>query len=167
MKRIMLFVVALFAFTHALAASEAPYPADWKSWTSMNTALTGIGALPDCTADVAKMPPIYQKIVETYCAVKAGGPGKVAVLAKPASVKNYEARDGKFAEGPNMILHLKDMKVLFVTAHKGGKPSYGVYTEDGKDIAAASGPLATSTCVSCHTGYQAFCHAGQCGSAKK
>ena len=65
-------------------------------------------------------------------------------------------------------VHLKDLKVLFVTAIKGGQPAYGVFTEDGKDIAAGdpSSPLATKTCVTCHTGYQAFCINGQCGTHK-
>lgn len=170
MKRYFLALIALLGLVSSLSASavsDAPYPADWKSWTPVNTALTQIGALPDCKADVSKMPPIYQKTVETYCAVKAGGPGKVAILVKPESVAAYQARTGKLPDGSNLILHLKDMKVLFVTAHKDGKPVYGVYTEDGKDIAAASGPLAPSTCVACHTGYQSFCKGGQCGVAKK
>ena len=36
----------------------------------------------------------------------------------------------------------------------------------GKDITAASGPLAAETCTTCHTGYQAFCKGGQCGTKK-
>lgn len=148
------------------AGSEVSFPADWQKWVSVNTTLTGIGALPDCSADVSKLPPIYQKTVETYCGVKPGGPGKVAILVNPAALKSFEARDGKMPDGANMILHLKDMKVLFVSGHKGGKPGYGVYKEDGKDITAASGPLAIDTCSTCHTGYQAFCKNGQCGSKK-
>lgn len=167
MKRVVLTAVGLLALTvNAFAASNTPFPSDWQGWTSVNTTLTGIGALPDCSADVSKLPPIYQKTVETYCSVKPGGPGKVAVLVKPAVAGNYGARDGKFADGSNMILHLKDMKVLFVTGHKGGNAVYGVFTEDGKDITAASGPLAAETCTSCHSGYQAFCKGGQCGTKK-
>lgn len=167
MKRLALLAVGLFALTvNAFAASDAPFPSEWKTWESVNTTLTGIGALPDCAADVSTLPEIYQKTVKTYCAVKPGGPGKVAVLVKPSAVKNYASRDGKYAEGSNMILHLKDMKVLFVTGSKGGKPTYGIYTEDGKDISAGEGPLATETCSSCHTGYQAFCKSGQCGTKK-
>lgn len=150
----------------AFAASGTPYPSDWKSWTSVSTALTGIGALPDCSADVSKLPPIYQKTVETYCSVKAGGPGKVAVLVKPSAMDAYTTRSGKFPDGTNMILHLKDMKVLFVTGHKGGNAIYGAFTEDGKDITAASGPLAAETCTTCHTGYQSFCKGGQCSTKK-
>lgn len=150
----------------AVAGSATPFPSDWKSWTPMNTTLTGIGALPDCSADVSKLPPIYQKTVETYCSVKPGGPGKVAVLVKPSAGSNYASRSGKFTDGSNMILHLKDMKVLFVTGHKNGADVYGVFTEDGKDITAASGPLAADTCATCHSGYQAFCKSGQCGTRK-
>ncbi len=167
MKRLIMITLGWFVLTAAaFAGSATPFPADWKSWTSMNTTLTGIGALPDCAADVSKLPPIYQKTVETYCSVKPGGPGKVAVLVKPGTEANYAARNAKFADGSNMILHLKDMKVLFVTGHKGGKDVYGVFTEDGKDITAASGPLAAETCTTCHAGYQAFCKGGQCGTKK-
>lgn len=165
MKHLALIAFGLFALTaNVFAASDTPFPSDWKTWASVNTTLAGIGALPDCATDVSKLPLIYQKTVETYCAVKAGGPGKVAILVKPAVIKNYESRDGKLADGSNMILHLKDMKVLFVTGYKGGTPAYGVFTEEGKDITAAAGPLAAGTCTSCHTGYQSFCKNGQCGS---
>lgn len=167
MKYLVTIAFGWFAmFASAFAGSATPFPADWKSWTSMNTTLTGIGALPDCSADVSKLPPIYQKTVETYCSVKAGGPGKVAVLVKPSAIEAYTARSGKFADGSSMILHLKDMKVLFVTGHKGGAPVYGAFTEEGKDITAASGPLAAETCTTCHSGYQAFCKGGQCATKK-
>ncbi|HRK57030.1 MAG TPA: hypothetical protein PLQ67_05850 [Burkholderiaceae bacterium] len=167
MKRFILAMLSSFALAHAaFAQSPTPFPADWQSWTSMETTLTSIGALPGCSADVSKLPPIYQKTVEIYCSVKPGGPGKVGVLVKPTIAKEYAARSGKFADGSNMILHLKDMKVLFVTGHKNGAPAYGVFTEDGKDITAASGPLASQTCTTCHTGYQAFCKVGQCGTKK-
>lgn len=100
MKHFALVVMSLFALAaNVFAASDTPFPADWKTWKSVNTTLTGIGALPDCAADVSKLPAIYQKTVETYCSVKAGGPGKVAVLVKNSALKNYETRDGKFADG--------------------------------------------------------------------
>ena len=167
MKNIILITLSWFALlASALAGSATPFPADWKSWTPMNTTLTGIGALPDCSADVSKLPPIYQKTVETYCSVKPGGPGKVSVLVKPSVAASFASRSGKFPDGSNLILHLKDMKVLLVTGHKNGADVYGVFTEDGKDIAAASGPLAAETCTNCHSGYQAFCKGGQCGTKK-
>lgn len=156
----------LFALTLPATVHAIDFPADWRNWTSMKTTLTDIGALPDCKADVAKLPTIYQKTVETYCGVRAGGPGKVAVLVRPDAVKAYESRNGKFPDGATMILHLKDMKALFVTAYKGGVAEYYVFTEDGKDATAKSGPLAAQTCLTCHTGYQAFCKSGQCGSKK-
>ncbi len=52
------------------AAGETPFPTDWKSWTHVDTALTSIGALPGCEADVSALPAIYQKTVEDYCAVR-------------------------------------------------------------------------------------------------
>lgn len=144
----------------------ASLPADWAKWTSVKTPLTEIGALPDCSANVASLPPIYQETVKVYCGVRPGGPGKVAILVRPEAMKAFSARDGKFPDGANLILHLKDMKALFVTTYSGGTPSYNVFTEDGKDATAPTGPLAASTCVTCHAGYQAFCKNGQCGTKK-
>ncbi len=157
-------LVALAGF--ASLASAAEFPADWRKWQSVKTTLTEIGALPDCKADVTKLPTIYQKTVETYCGVRPGGPGKVAVLVRPEAASAYAARNGKYPDGANLILHLQDMKALFVTLHKGGVASYAVFTEDGKDATAKSGPLAAETCLTCHTGYQAFCKGGQCGTKK-
>ncbi len=171
MKRIFVLVTIVFfiglSYLSAEAASEVSFPADWKKWTSLSTTLTGIGALPGCDADVSKLPPIYQETVATYCGVRQGGPGKVAVLVSPSASDIYKARNGKFKDGSNIILHLKDMKVLFVTGHNGGKAVYGVFTEEGKDITANDGPLSVKTCINCHTGYQAFCVSGQCGTIKK
>lgn len=166
MGKIKLAILALsvfFSAASAYAASEVSFPEGWQKWNSVSTTLTKIGALPGCEANVSTLPQIYQETVSTYCSVRKGGPGKVAVLVNPASKSGYAARNGKFSDGPAMILHLKDMKVLFVTGYKGGKAKYGVYTEDGKDIAAASGPLNTGTCQTCHTGYTSFCVNGQCG----
>jgi len=156
-----------FSLLDAEAASEASFPSDWKKWISVSTTLTEIGALPGCDADVSKLPPIYQETVATFCGVRQGGPGKVAVLVNPSAMDVYKTRNGKFKDGSNMILHLKDMKVFFVTGHKGGNAAYGVFTEEGKDITAADGPLSVKTCRNCHTGYQAFCVSGQCGTIKK
>lgn len=164
---LMLLASALIGAAAANAASEAAYPADWQKWSSVSTTLTKIGALPGCDADVGTLPLIYQETVATYCNVRQGGPGAVAVLVNPAVKSIYEARVGKFPDGPAMILHLKDMKVLFVTGHKDGQAQYGVYTEEGKDISAESGPLAMETCRACHTGYTAFCVEGQCGKLAK
>lgn len=148
-------------------AADSVFPGDWAKWTSVSTTLTKIGALPDCNADVHTLPPIYQETISTFCNVRTGGPGKVAVLINPASVTAYQTRKGKFADGNNLILHLIDMKVLFVTSHKNGEPSYAVFTEDGKNISAPSGPLSPTTCSACHSGYTAFCVAGQCGKITK
>jgi len=159
-------VFSLFVMSSAQAAGETPFPADWKSWRSVTTTLTTIGALPGCDADVSSFPPIYQETVETYCAVRPQGPGAVGVLVKPNVMDSYKSRDGKMADGSTMVLHLKDLKLLFVTGYKGGKPVYGVYKEDGSDATAADGILSANTCRVCHSGYQAFCSNGQCGALK-
>ena len=150
----------------AFAQSQAQFPKDWKTWTAVKTPLVEVGALPGCEADVSKLPPIYQETVATYCGVKPGGPGKVAILVNPKAMDKYKSRKGGFPEGTNAILHLVDMKVLFVLGSSKGKPSYGVFLEDGKDIAAKEGALSTQACVTCHTGYQSFCLEGQCGRVR-
>jgi len=171
MKRLLSITVFLFAFMAlpyiSNAGSGIGFPQGWEKWTPVNTTLVQIGALPGCDADVKTLPPIYQETVATYCSVRAGGPGKVGVLVNPSALPVYGARSGKFGDGANAILHLKEMKVLFVTGHKGGEAVYGIYSEDGKDISAPEGPLSTQTCVACHTGYQAFCIKGQCGKVIK
>ena len=152
----------------ALAASETPFPSDWKSWTPASTPLTAIGALPGCDADVSSLPPIYQETVETYCAVRPQGPGAVAILVRPAVVDTFKARKGNYPDGSNLILHLQELGLLFVTGHKSGGALYGVFKEDGTDVtdANADGILGPNTCRVCHTGYSAFCVDGQCGSSQ-
>ena len=157
----MAMVVSVFA------ASESSFPADWKSYESVKTPLAVIGALPDCNADVSSLPAIYQETVATYCAVKPGGPGAVSILVSPSAKAAFTKRDGNYPDGANLILHLKDLKVLFITTYKGNKPLYSVYTEDGKDAAGAAGSgLNPNDCRTCHTGYGAFCLNGQCATAK-
>lgn len=164
MKKLLSIAVLLLA---SLQLQAAELPADWAKWTVVKTPLMEAGgALPGCEANVSSLPVIYQETVKTYCGVKPGGPGKVAILVRPEAMKAYTARDGKFPDGANMILHLKDIKAIFLTTHTGGKPSYSVHTEEGKDATAPSGPLAAATCLTCHTGYQSFCVNGQCGAKK-
>ncbi len=152
----------------ALAGSETPFPGDWQSWNKASTPLASIGALPGCDADVSALPPIYQETVEIYCAVRPEGPGAVDILVKPAVADAYKGRKGGFPDGTNMILHLKDLQLLFVTGHTGGAAQYGVYKEDGTDVtdADASSILGVNTCRVCHTGYAAFCVEGQCGASQ-
>ena len=168
LRKVAALISTLILSLHCLAAGDAPYPADWRSWVSVSTPLTSIGALPGCDADVSSLPPIYQETVETYCGVRPEGPGAVAVLVEPSKTKNYEAKDGNMADGASIILHLKDMGVLFVTGHKQGEAVYSVFKEDGTDITATdpSSPLSVETCATCHSGYEAFCVKGQCASGR-
>ena len=159
-------VILVITMAAALfAGSESSFPADWKSYKSVKTPLAVIGALPDCNADVSSLPAIYQETVATYCAVKPGGPGKVEILIGKSAEAPFAKRDGKFPDGATMILHLIDLKVLFVTTYKGNKPLYSIYTEDGQDAANKPGSgLSPSDCRTCHTGYAAFCLNGQCAT---
>ena len=153
--------------TASFGASEAAFPKNWKSFENVTTPLSLIGALPDCNADVSSLPAIYQETVATYCAVKPGGPGAVEILVSPSAKVAFTKRNGKFPDGAEMILHLKDLKVLFVTTYKGNKPLYSIYTEDGQDAAGAAGSgLNPNDCRTCHTGYSAFCLNGQCATQK-
>ena len=165
MKTLLSIALLTVSFSSAFAASETSFPADFKNYVSASTPLTHIGALPGCDADVSTLPKIYQETVSTYCNIKPGGPGKVDVTVKPATMERYKMRNGKFEDGDTMILWLKDIKAIFVTEYKGGKPLYGVFTEDGQDIAGADGSgLSPNDCRTCHTGYGAFCVNGQCGT---
>jgi hypothetical protein len=124
-----------------------------------------LGSLPGCDADVSPLPPIYQQTVATYCGVRPGGPGAVAVLVSAQALPAYKERTGKFPDGSQTALHLIDMGVLMVTTNEGGRPVYQVFSEDGKDITAAAGPLAATTCSACHADAEA-CINGQCGTVK-
>lgn len=163
-------LISLFAFSAALAASFAaaessPLPTDWKTWTKANTPLVKVGAIPDCNADVSSLPPIYQETVATYCSVKPGGPGKVSVLVRPSMFEAYKKRQGGYADGINLLLHLEDMQLFFATEYKNGSPSYAVFKESGEAVKVDAGhPLSPETCLECHTGYSAYCVSGQCGS---
>ena len=165
MKTLIVAAILSLGISSLFAASETAFPADFKSYKSASTPLTHIGALPGCDADVSSLPKIYQETVSMYCNVKPGGPGKVDIIVKPSSMQAYKKRDGKYKDGDVLILWLKDIKALFVTEYKDGKPLYGVYSEDGKDISGAEGSgLSPVDCRTCHTGYGAFCLNGQCGT---
>ena len=168
MKKTVVLASVMALAISSFAASEASFPAKWKEFVSVKTPLMEAGgALPGCDADVSSLPKVYQETVSTYCAVKDGGPGKVEVLVSPTALDTYKKRDGKFKDGDELILHLKDLKVLFVTSYKGGKPVYSVYDESGKDVAGDAGSgLNPADCRTCHTGYDAFGANGQMGAFK-
>lgn len=159
-------VMLIISFTLSVfAQSESAFPSDWKSYESVSTPLATIGALPDCNADVSSLPLIYQETVSTYCAVKPGGPGAVEVLVNKTGKEAFTKRNGHYPDGAIFILHLKDLKVLFVTTYQGNKPMYSIYTEDGTDAANVPGSgLNPNDCRTCHTGYGAFCINGQCAT---
>ena len=163
-------VTTLLSISLSLLSSAAmafDFPADWQQWKSMDTALTRIGALPGCEADVSALPPIYQETVATYCALREGGPGKVNVLVKPGSEQTYHQRSGGFTDGPQMALHLIDLKAIMFTGYSNGMPVYRTYGEDGGNLTGAMPQLSEETCIVCHTGYEAFCMNGQCGTVQQ
>ncbi len=163
MLKKLLVIVAMA--TMLFAGSESSYPSDWKNYESVSTPLATIGALPDCNADVSSLPVIYQETVSTYCAVKPGGPGAVEILVNSVGKSAFTKRDGNYPDGSVFILHLKDLKVLFITTYENNKPLYSIYTEDGQDAANVPGSgLNPNDCRTCHTGYGAFCLNGQCAT---
>lgn len=164
---LLLFSMMIFASTTLTAHAEnVPFPTGWETWPEMETRLSSVAALPSCEADVALLPPIYQMVVETYCVLKLGGPGKVDVLVRPEAQKSYETRNGKFPDGVNMILRFRGVHLLLVTAHEKGQPKYAVYSEEGENVTQPRGPLSVETCTNCHTGFQAYCINGQCGQKR-
>lgn len=159
----LLAAISLTATTMFAAVSDASFPSNWKSFEKVVTPLSTIGALPGCNADVSSLPAIYQETVSMYCAVKPGGPGAVEILV--SDKKAFKARTGKYKDDTFFILHLKELKVLFVTQWKDNKPLYGIYTHSGQDAANVLGSgLNPQDCKQCHTGYQAFCINGQCAT---
>ncbi|MGE0174895.1 MAG: hypothetical protein AB7T49_19035 [Oligoflexales bacterium] len=158
--------LAILLSLFAIGANAAELPKDWKTWKSVKTPLVEVGAVPDCKADVSKLPTIYQKTVATYCNLRPQGPGKVQVLVKPDQIDAYKARNGSFKDGAATALYFPEIKAMLLTSYKGGQPVYSVHQEDGKDITAASGALSVQACTECHTGYAAFCKGGQCGTYK-
>ena len=169
MKKYLLILASILGFAAASAhAGEVPFPADWKNWKKHeDTRLSAKPQLPGCEMDVALFPPIYQKVIETYCNLKGGSsPGKVEILVDPAVEASYLARDGKMPDGSHLALHFRDIKLLLVTGWNGGKPGYATYTDDGKEVTNPA-TLQPETCRSCHTGFQSYCKNGQCGSVAK
>ncbi len=168
MKKIVAISIVCALSASLFAGSEASFPAKWKEFTSVKTPLMEAGgALPGCDADVSSLPKVYQETVAAYCAVKDGGPGKVEILVSSSALDVYKARDGKFKDGDEMILYLKDLQVLFVTSYKDGKPLYSIYDESGKDVSSVEGSgLHPNDCRTCHTGYEAFGINGQMGAFK-
>jgi len=165
MKKVFRFlaIFALATSTLMAATSDASFPSQWKSFDTVTTPLSTIGALPGCDADVSSLPVIYQETVAMYCAVKPGGPGAVEILVSNKDA--FKARTGKYKDDTFFVLHLKDLKVLFVTQWKNNKPLYGIYTQTGQDAANVVGSgLNPQDCKQCHTGYQAFCINGQCAT---
>jgi hypothetical protein len=167
MKIIIKSIVSLMLLsTFVYGQSEMAFPKEWKSYKSVKTPLSTLGALPGCDTDVSHLPSIYQETVSTYCAIKQNGPGAVEILV--SNTKAFQSRSGNYQDGTTYILHLKDLKVLFVTQWKDNKPLYGAYTEDGIDVSNKIGSgLNPQDCRSCHTGYQAFCLNGQCATQIK
>lgn len=166
MKKFILSALFVLVFPLvSFAESTAGLPTDWQTWTKVNSPLVKVGAIPDCAADVSSLPPIYQETVATYCSVKPGGPGKVSVLVRPSMFDTYKKRQGGFSDGIQMLLHLEDMQLFFATEFKNGQPVYSVYKQTGELVKVEAGHvLASEKCMECHTGYSAYCVAGQCGT---
>lgn len=153
--------------TVLFAGNESNYPSDWKNYERVTTTLSMIGVIPDCDADVSSLPAIYQETVATYCSIKPDGPGAISILVNKIAKSSFTKRNGKFPDGSVMILHLIDLKILFVTTYKANKPLYSIYTDDGRDAASIPGSgFNPNDCRTCHTGYGAFCLNGQCSSLK-
>ena len=161
-KKILLFVSLI---TTLFASNETSYPSTWKDFEKVRTPLSIMGVIPECSKDVSSLPPIYQETVATYCGVKPGGPGAVEILINAKAKESFATRNGTHPDDAVMILHLIELKLLFVTTYKNNKPFYSIYTEDGHDASASTGSgLNPNDCRSCHTGYGAFCVNGQCAS---
>jgi len=166
-KILAVFILFILTIFHNVSFAETGSISGWQNWTPVITPGVKMGYIPDCSADVSHLPDIYQDMIATYCSVKPEGPGKFRVLVKPSMIESFKAKNGQFEDGYNLILHLMDLKVLFVTSHLNGKPNYNVFLEDGTKITKEAGPLSAKTCSECHSGFKTFCIAGQCGKFLK
>jgi len=164
MKKILMALMVILPL-HLFAMQVADYPADWKSYSKVNTKLAQMGFLPDCKASKAGLDEIFAETVNTYCGVAEKGPGRVEVLVN--NITEFENKNGKYSNNTNFILHLIDMKLLFVTSYADGKIRYGVYTEEGKMVKGKrKSGLHPRDCRSCHNLYKDDCYYGQCGNLK-
>ncbi|MDQ1339725.1 MAG: hypothetical protein QG567_878 [Campylobacterota bacterium] len=166
MRKINFLSLALVSLaSFALASSQAPFPTDWKKFTPVQTPLMKEGGkIPKCGEEVKNLPEHYKGLMSTYCAVTPDGLGSVQALVSPSAVATYEAFSGKYEGNESMVMHLKDLKILFVMTYESlpkrrygkpkfqSKPLYGVYDEDGKDVAGALGSgIHPNDCISCHS----------------
>ncbi len=162
LQKILLFIVISSSFLHA--QSESSFPKEWQNYESRETFLTSLKSIPKCDADISDLSPIYQEMVYTYC---NKGSGEISIFVSPNAKKSFTDREGVYPDGAQLILHLKDQKILFVTTYKNNKPFYSIYKEDGSDVSTATGTgFNPNDCRSCHTGYSAFCLNGQCATQK-
>jgi hypothetical protein len=160
-KILLLLVLPLLLF----AGRVAEYPIDWKSFEKVDTELNKIGVLPNCKADISKYTPIIRDTIKTYCGVHENGPGRVEILVN--NVTEFSNKNAEYSEDTKFILHLIDMKLLFVTSYEHGKINYGVYTEEGKMVKGKrKSGLNPRDCKSCHNLYKDYCYYGQCGTFK-
>ena len=163
MKFFITIFLLIINLTTLYGISEVPYPKNWKDFAKVTTPLSKIGRIPSCNEDVSSLPDIYQEIVSIYCAVKPEGPGEVEILV--SDINSFKNRMDKHKNGTTFILHLKDLKLLFVTTWKNNKPLYGIYIEGGQDASNVLGSgLNPTDCRICHTGYGVYCTNGQCGT---
>jgi hypothetical protein len=151
-------LLVLSAAVDLQAASDAGFPEGWNTWP-----VTKTGRIPGNQTPIpADLPAIVQATIKTYNWVQDGKGSAYNVRVNPEQRATHTEGKGKYADKPTAVLELTDIKALLVTEHLLGKPLYGVYTYDGKDISDAHPSLKTSTCVACHSGYGEACIAGVC-----
>jgi len=158
-------LIAAGLVSFAAASSEASYPFDWKKYTQVKTPLVKEkGAIGGCEEDIKSLPEHYKELFSTYCGVTPEGLGKIEVLVKPSTLPVYEAFTGDFDSNDSMVMHLKDLKLLFVTEYEklpkrrfgkrkfNSKPLYGIYDEEGNEMAGAPGSgINPGDCRKCHS----------------
>jgi len=180
MRKLRLFGLVMAGLvTAAVASSDAAYPADWKTYKSVETPLIKGGAvLPGCKdKDAIKaLPKEYNKFVKQYCKVTKDGLGEVEVLVKPSALETYKTASQQYEKDDFLILHIKEHKLLFVTGFETKpkpifgeheikqQPVYGVYDEEGVDKSGAPGSgIHPTDCKKCHDSYGELNANGQIG----
>jgi len=164
MRKYLLLLLILFFNNNLFAATD--FPSDWRDtskFVKINTKLSNLKHFPSCSQIAIGYPDIYQELFDTYCELgDKNGLGKIEILTDVKNVyfdKNLSINKGF------IILRIKQLKTLFVMEFKNNKISFGVWSEDGKNLGnnIEKHPLNDKTCMNCHSVYNTRCVSGICG----
>ncbi|RKF18819.1 hypothetical protein DBZ36_10530 [Alginatibacterium sediminis] len=141
----------------AFAASIASYPADWRDWP-----VVGESMVPGRDVVLPEETPLFiQEAVAAYNWINDGQGTKLTTHVHPDKIEQYKTH-GPYSDGITVVGVYEKPGVVFVTEHLSGKPIYGTYDVNGKDISSTHPTFEPQYCESCHNTYQDICINGTC-----